>query len=166
MAGAGRTIGFLWLLATLAVPAACRDWRARALTAGATVTRVHPGGVSLTVPRLLDGQPVIVDDTPSGSVVRCCEGTRYPGWVTVELKPAVATPPGAWPKTRTVDGLAIHYTIEDLGGGGSGGEEYELRAWRRARDGHLLYTQRDQSELGEPDFDLAWIVIEGTKLVP
>ena len=88
------------------------------------------------------------------------------GHVTVQFDPGVAAPPGDWRKTRTIGDVEVRYTILDLEGGGSGGEAYRLSAWRPARAGHLLYVQEDQSEWGQPDFDLAWTVIEGTKLSP
>jgi hypothetical protein len=133
---------------------------------GPTDTYAHPIGLTLTVPRTIGRQPVTVKQTPRGFVVRCCETARYAGHVTMEFKPGVAAPLGEWPKTRTVGDIEVHYMIVDLNGGMSGGEAYEFTAWRRARDGHLLYGQDDQSELWEPDFELAWSVIEGTKLSP
>ena len=84
----------------------------------------------------------------------------------MQFSPDVSAPPGPWLDRRTVGGVEVHYTILDLEGGGSGGEEYRLSAWRSARAGYLLYVQEDQSEWGEPDFDLVWSVIQGTKLSP
>jgi len=132
---------------------------------GPTSTYTHPLGLVLTVPSAIGRQPVVVENTPRGFVVTCCKG-RFPGRVTVELESGAAAPPGDWRKTRTIADVEVQYTILDLDGGGSGGEAYRLSAWRPARAGHLLYVQEDQSEWGEPGFDLAWTVMEGTKLSP
>ena len=151
------------LLVVAALAAGCHRGARR--FPGPTNTYAHPLGLVLTVPRTIGRQPVVVEDTPSGFVVSCCKG-RFPGRVTVQFDANVAAPPGHWPDTRTVGDVDVHYTILDLEGGGSGGEAYRLSAWHSARAGHLLYVQEDQSEWREPDFALAWSVIQGTKLSP
>jgi hypothetical protein len=149
------------LLAAVIFPA-CR----RHALPGPSNTYTHPTiGLTLTVPRAWGKVPIIVKEQPDGFEVRR-EHTRTVGPVTVKLVPGVPSPLGYWPDTRTVGGAEVHYIIVDLKGGGSGGEQYQLTAWRRARNGHLLYDQFEQSEMGEPDFELAWSVIEGTKLSP
>lgn len=132
---------------------------------GPTDTVVHELGFAVAAPRAMGRIPIKVEHLPSGFLVRV-EGARGVGPVTVKFNPGVPSPLGTWRKTRTIGDFDVHYTIQDLDGGGSGGEEYELTAWRRVGNGHALYTQMEQSEMGEPDFDLAWNVIAGTKPSP
>lgn len=131
-----------------------------------TATYTHPTiGLTLTVPRALGNLAIVVGPYPAGFWVEVEHAVNL-GQMTVELVPGVPSPPGHWPKTRTVGDAEVHYTILDTGSGFSDGKVYELTAWRPARDGHVLFKQIARSDMGEPDFEVAWSVIEGTKLSP
>lgn len=152
-------------LAAIAAAPACRD-RRPAPPAVATVTHVHPNGLVLTIPDAIGTQRLAVDRTPTGFSVHGEPGNaRTPTSARVTLNAGAATPPGVWPKARTVRGATIRYAVVTFPEVGSGGPEYELRAWEPARTGHIAYLQHVQTE-GEPDFAIAWAVIEGTKLSP
>src|SRR5678815_4534569 len=71
-------------------------------------------------------------------------------------------PAGTWPDKRTLDGRTIHSVVDSFPDAsvGSGGPEYELRAWESARGGHVAYVQHVQTE-EDPDFGLIWAIIEG-----
>jgi hypothetical protein len=156
-----------WLLAaaTAAVVAAmpaCRGKREAPPPPAAG--RAHPTGLALSLPDTIAGRRVTVDPTPTGYAVHCePRDVRTPTRALVIFNAGIATPAGMWPQTRTVRGVTIRYTIQTFAGGsaGSGGPEYELRAWEPARGGHIAYLQRVQTE-GEPDFTLVWAVIQGT----
>jgi len=127
---------------------------------GPTLTFVHPNGLSLTLPEVLDGRSFLVDRTATGFSVRHAGSYRLVDSLIVDLRPG-AGPPGALPRARTIGGRKIHYAVaESEGTAGSGGPEYELSAWERARAGYIVYAAREQTEW-DPDFSLAWTVIEG-----
>jgi hypothetical protein len=132
--------------------------------AGPSPTIAHPSGLVLTLPPTIGGRRVSVDQTPTGFAVNLDPPVaRSATRALVTFNPAITTPAGAWPKTRTVRGVTIRYAIETFADRdvGSGGPEYELRAWEPAGRGHIAYVQRVQTE-GEPDFSLIWAVIQGT----
>ena len=159
MAATGGTFWLPLLLVAIATLSACRD-----RTAGPTLTFAHPNGLALTVPEIVGKVPLAVERTPTGFALRDPRSRRYTTQLTVDLRPGVATPPGAWPKKRTVRGVEVRYAVDELDGGGSGDPAYNLRAWEPARGGHIAYSQYVQGE-GD-DFTIAWAVIEGTKLSP
>lgn len=132
--------------------------------AGPSPTIAHPSGLVLTLPATISGRRVSVDQTPTGFAVNLDPPVaRSATRALVTFNPAIPTPAGAWPKTRTVRGVTIRYSIETFADRdvGSGGPEYELRAWEPAHRGHIAYVQHVQTE-GEPDFSLIWAVIQGT----
>lgn len=57
-----------------------------------------------------------------------------------------------------------HYVVQNIGGG-SGGTEYRLTAWKQALGGWIVLTAYDQVELFEPDFSVAWGVLKQATLV-
>jgi hypothetical protein len=80
----------------------------------------------------------------------------------VDYHPDVATPPGDWPKTRSLRGTRVHFRVDE-DEGGSAGPGFTLRAWEPTpAGGHIFYRSTDQGAFG-PDFGLAWDVIEGTR---
>ena len=159
MAATRRTFWLAVLFVAIATLSACHD-----RTAGPTLTFAHPNGLALTVPEIIGKVPLAVERTPTGFALRDPRSRRYTTQLTVDLRPGVATPPGAWPKKRMVRGVEVRYAVDELDGGGSGDPAYNLRAWEPARGGHIAYSQYVQGE-GE-DFTIAWAVIEGTKLSP
>ena len=57
-----------------------------------------------------------------------------------------------------LEGQEIHYiVVEDEGG--SAGPGFELRAWKKTKNRIVLITSYTQTELGQPNFDLAWAII-------
>lgn len=163
MSPAARSACLVALLAAIAslTATACR----KPAPAGPSPTTAHPSGLALTLPATVGGRRVSVDQTPTGFAVNLePRVARSATRALVMFNPAIATPAGAWPKTRTVRGVTIRYSIETFADRdvGSGGAEYELRAWEPARPGHIAYVQHVQSE-GEPDFSLIWAVIQGTQ---
>lgn len=50
--------------------------------------------------------------------------------------------------------------------GGMGGPEYELVAWRPDGARWIVATERAQSEWGEPDFVVAWALIDRVRIAP
>lgn len=133
--------------------------------AGPSSTIAHPSGLALNLPPTIGGRRVSVDQTPTGFAVSLDpRAARSATRALVTFNPAIATPAGAWPKTRTVRGVTIRYSIETFADRavGSGGPEYELRAWEPVGRGHIAYVQRVQTE-GDPDFSLIWAVIQGTQ---
>ncbi len=60
-------------------------------------------------------------------------------------------------------GASANYTVERRSGG-SGGDEYELTVWRAAEGSWIVVSETAQSELGEPDFALAWALIDQARI--
>lgn len=153
-----RMAAFVWLASAIAPMAACRRDNHR--TTGPTMTFAHPNGLSLALPERLDGRSLSVKQTETGFDIQDGRSARYVTHVIVDLRAGATAPPGAFPKTRAIGGRTIHYVVAEAEGpAGSGGPEYDLRAWEPARGGHVAYASREQTE-GEPDFSLAWTVIE------
>ena len=48
--------------------------------------------------------------------------------------------------------------------GGSGGDEYELTAWRPANGRWIVVKGRVQTEWGEPGFTVAWAVFGSARI--
>ena len=153
------------LLAAIALGAACRKPPPPATP---TKKYVHPNGLAMTLPETFAGHTVVVDPTPFGFIVSLDVRTvRRATSVLVRYWVRRTEPGGSWPETRTVRGATIHYARNSFPDAsvGSGGPEYELRAWERARAGNVEYIQLVQSE-GDPDFALLWAVVEGTASPP
>jgi hypothetical protein len=68
-------------------------------------------------------------------------------------------------KRKKVGGQSVSYQIDKISESGSGGSEYQLRVLWVNEGGVFLYGQRDQSEYGEPSFDLCWDLVKTTELV-
>jgi hypothetical protein len=165
-----RTTRNRWLLvgaaaaALVAVTPACRGKREVPPAPAPANGRAHPTGLVLSLPDTIGGRRVTVDPTATGYEVHCePRNVRTPTRALVIFNAGIATPAGLWPQARTVRGATIRYSIQKLGGDivGSGGPEYELRAWEPTRGGHIAYLQHVQTE-DEPDFTLVWAVIAGT----
>jgi len=60
-------------------------------------------------------------------------------------------------------GASASYVLERRSGG-SGGDEYELTVWRAADGSWIVVSETAQSELGEPDFALAWALIDEARI--
>ena len=160
MSRAART-SLITLLALTAAVAACR----RARPAEPRRTYAHPNGLTLAAPETFAGRRVSVIRTPTGfAAYTDPRATRYAARALVTFNADRATPAGIWPDKQAVDGRTIHSVVDSFPDAsvGSGGPEYELRAWESARGGHVAYSQHVQTE-GEPDFGLLWAIIEGTK---
>jgi hypothetical protein len=60
-------------------------------------------------------------------------------------------------------GVSASYAVEKRSGG-SAGDEYELTAWRAAGDSWIAVSETAQSELGEPDFAVAWVLVDQARI--
>ena len=60
-------------------------------------------------------------------------------------------------------GESASYALERRSGG-SGGDEYKLTVWRAAEGGWIVVSETAQSERGEPDFALAWVLIDQARV--
>ena len=159
----GRTL--IVVLTAMAIGAACRK---PPPPATAPKKYVHPNGLALALPEKFDGRVVLVDPTPTGFIVSLdSHPVRRATSVLVKYWARRTEPGGAWPETRTVRGATIHFARSSFPDAsvGSGGPEYELRAWERARAGNVEYVQLAQTE-GNPDFALLWAVVEGVTPPP
>jgi len=160
MSRAART-PLIALLAVIAAVGACR----RARPVGPRRTYVHPNGLTLAAPETFKDRRVSVIQTPTGfAVYTDPRVTRLAARALVTFNAGRAMPAGTWPDKRTLDGRTIHSVVDSFPDAsvGSGGPEYELRAWESARGGHVAYVQHVQTE-EDPDFGLIWAIIEGTK---
>lgn len=134
------------------------------------VTTIHSGNrLELSMPSTMQVDSgrdrVVVQETGAGFHVFPASGRRrrvsIEAWV--ELHPGAPAPDGSWPETKRVGERSIRYRI-DASEGGSGGTQYDLRAWEPCPGGYLLYRQGDLvEEPGRPNLDLAWMVIAGTR---
>jgi hypothetical protein len=143
----------------------------RPTSAVPSTTARHPNGLVVTLPRTVEEsgsagpQPVSVERTTTGFTVFVArhELLRFTVSATVEVHTEGSSPPGSWPRQRTVRGQRVRYAIDEDGDAGSGGRSYTLRAWQACRGGYVLWRQSALAETFTPSFDLAWILIEGTE---
>jgi hypothetical protein len=121
----------------------------------------HPNG-------LVVGQPEGFEATQSANgFVFTGSGNpelRHPVIATVSLVKGDAPAEPATPplRTKTVGARDVRYRVVKSEGG-SGGETYTLVVFEPAPAGHIRYEQSAQSELGEPDFALAWTLVANTR---
>jgi len=132
--------------------------------AGPVVTLAHPNGLVLKVPEVIDGRGFSFVQTPAGFAYADPRDVRTPTRGSVSFNPGVATPAGDWPKTWLVRGRTIHYAVTEREGG-SGGAEYELRAWETTRGGHIAYVEDEQSEWG-PEWRVIRTIVDATSAPP
>lgn len=120
----------------------------------------HPTGMFLRLPESLEAR--VKSDgfhiTPRDSSPR---DTRYPVGATIRFHPNETQPKGEWRRKESIGARVIWYRITDSEVIGSGGTEYEINAWELYPDGYIAYQQRDQKEVGEPDFSICWVIIDG-----
>ncbi len=74
-----------------------------------------------------------------------------------------AVKPSMKPGEGEVTSSGRRYLIQSLGGG-SGGIEYRLTAWKKVSDGWIVVEAYDQVEIFSPDFDLAWSVLRQARV--
>ena len=129
-------------------------------TGGPVVTLAHPKGLVLKIPEVIDGRAFAFAQTAAGFAYSEPRNVRTPTTGSVSFTPGVTPPAGDWPKTWTIRGRTIHHAVVEHEGG-SGGTEYELRGWETARDGHVSYVERQQTEWG-PEWDVIRAIIEAT----
>lgn len=117
----------------------------------------HENGLIVTVPESL----YEVEKTASGFrlIPAGTRDTRSQTEILLELEPI--RPPGEFPLTRSLGGIEAHYRIDSVGGG-SGGEERTLRAFKPSGTRHISLTQTIQSEMPHDSaFDPAWKLLSG-----
>ncbi|MEM7056877.1 MAG: Tsi3 family protein [Pseudomonadota bacterium] len=114
------------------------------------------GGISVRAPEgfTAKSEPKAVIFTESGQI-------RTPLQVRIDLQPDGALP-DATEERRITDGLA-RYKIEELDGG-SGGQVWQLNAIKETPKGALMMRASQQTELGPPDFAMAWEIFETAQI--
>lgn len=111
----------------------------------------HPGGLRAELP---DGYRA--EQRPQGYRFSSPENTRLVRWIEIT---ETVTPPHIVPSGETVVERSSHHILETMGGG-SGGTEYQLIAWKAAGDRFITVTAIEQTEWGTPDFAAAWAVLK------
>lgn len=154
------------VLAAVMIPAAgC----SRDSETGPRHVTLHPRGIVLTLPdsiTLARRDRLVIEERDSGFAVfaEASMHRRFPIVATVERhrdrdRPAEAA---SWTDERTIGHRRIAYGVV-AAEGGSGGTQYELHAWEPCAGGYLEYEQVEISEWSSaPEFELAWLVIEGS----
>lgn len=118
----------------------------------------HRNGLELALP-----VDMVVTETADGFVVDP-GALRSLGPISVSLLVAGADDDESWDGTRAIGDRAVSYRVDHLGEVGSGGGEYAITAREPTATGDVVYTQWAQSELGEPDFQLFWRIVEQARL--
>jgi hypothetical protein len=104
--------------------------------------------------------------TANGFLIEPASGNdrRYPLQISIALadkSPEIATDR----LTRLSPGRRIRYAVTKLGGGGSGGDEYELVGVEYTKGRWIRYYQPAQSESVEPSFQV-WDIAKGVSYKP
>jgi hypothetical protein len=100
-----------------------------------------------------------MDERPEGFFFRLAASTRAMNWIAVARS---ATLPQLTPADEVIARGKNH--VIEAGGGGSGGTEYQLSAWKASGGAFIVVTAVEQRELGTPTFDAAWAVFERSTL--
>lgn len=118
---------------------------------------VHPNGLQLSRPRgFQDIQ------TEHGFTLSESGGIRSPRKIEIEL--VKDQPDIQQPRQRPLPaGAVARFSIREVGAG-SAGPEYEFRASEEVGERWIVVIASAQSERGEPDFALAWQVLESARL--
>lgn len=74
-----------------------------------------------------------------------------------DVRPALAQ------KRELADATTAIFAVRELGGG-SGGTEYELTAAKPSGESWIVAVAIEQSELGVPAFEIAWTLLEESRL--
>lgn len=109
-----------------------------------------------------DGFDVI--DRPAGFEFRESGMIRAPRNVEVWLSDIVPDIAAVGRRRLPGGSTAEYATLRHEGG--MGGPEYELVAWRPDGARWIVVTERAQSEWGEPDFIVAWALIDRVRIAP
>jgi Tse3 toxin immunity protein Tsi3 len=121
----------------------------------------HPDGFIVRIP-----PSMTAEQTPQGYIVRDPTLRRYKKEASVQRIAGIATDEAPnLAKRKKMGGRSVSYQIDKVNEGGSGGAEYRIRVLWVGEGGAFLYGQRDQSEYGEPGFDLCWDLVKTTELV-
>jgi hypothetical protein len=118
------------------------------------VNLTHENGLTLSIAsdfinkKIQDGFVIY----PEGGLER-----RSPIQVVVTFNSG-QQPDGDWPKSKSVNGVTVHYR-QSSQSGGSGGTEYFLETWKSCVGGYIKTEQMVQLERGDPDFSMTWAVI-------
>jgi hypothetical protein len=117
----------------------------------------HPNGLQLSRP------PGFQDiQTEHGFTLSESGDIRTPRKIEIEL--VNDQPVMQQPRQRALPaGAVARFSIREVGVG-SAGPEYELRASEEVGDRWIVVIASAQSERGEPDFALAWQVLESARL--
>lgn len=121
------------------------------------VQLVHPNGLSVVVPGGMDAR-----ERAAGFAFTAGQATRAPWTVEVDLVDAEPMIDAA--QERALEGGALVRFALSRYSGGSGGQEYRLRASKPAAARWIALTATVQAEHGEPSFDEAWAVLAAARL--
>jgi hypothetical protein len=120
----------------------------------------HPDGFVVRI-----NPSMTAEQTPHGYIVRDPIPMRYKKEASVQRIATIATDEAPnLAKRKKVGGRSVSYQIDEISEGGSGGAEYQLRVLWVNESVAFLYSQRDQSEYGEPSFELCWDLVKTTEL--
>lgn len=114
----------------------------------------HPGGLRAELPAGYRAEQRL-----EGYRFSPPENTRLVRWIEIT---ETVTPPHVVPSGETVVERSSHHILEAIGGG-SGGTEYQLIAWKAAGDRFITVNAIEQTEWGTPDFAIAWAVLKRSR---
>ena len=118
-------------------------------------TLKHENGLTAPLP---EGYEAIIGE--AGFFFSQIGSLRYNRTISVTR---TAVKPSVKPDDGEVTSSGRRYFIQSLGGG-SGGIEYRLIAWKKVSDGWILVEAYDQVEIFSPNFDLAWTVLRKARV--
>lgn len=121
------------------------------------VQLLHPNGLRVVVPGGMDAR-----ERAAGFALTAGQETRAPRTVEVDLVDAEPVIDAA--QERALEGGARARFALSRHSGGSGGQEYRLRASKPAAARWIAITATVQAEHGEPSFDEAWAVLAAARL--
>ena len=123
-------------------------------TNGATTHLTHPNGLSISVAAGINHT-----ETAHGFQLRPPLSGSMRGISETNIQRTSRRPEGDWPEQRKVNGQTMYYRLEEFHGG-SGGEEYELTAWKQIGGSYvLLNVHRQQEGTGRPEFESDWEIL-------
>jgi hypothetical protein len=83
---------------------------------------------------------------------------------TIEITRAKEPPAIRQPQTRGLaTGATARFSVQEVGSG-SAGAQYELRASKQLGSSWIVVVATAQSERGEPDFALAWQLLDSAEI--
>ena len=151
-----RNSSYWFLVIALLLPAAsCRQKIENPYDKSEARKIFHQNGLSTEIPKDAD-----FANTPQGFLIHP-PPSRSMSEMSI-FKQEISGLDETLPSSRNIIGRTIKYRIERNESGGSGGDEYTIKAQETVADGIILYGQTNSSESSEPTFDFFWFVVEKT----